>query len=103
MQDILETVAQLSRPKLLVRSAKSAAQHYKRDRDLPRLLPGQRPHKHAATILKLMELEQGFDDRRRAHEAHQLDGAGYLAADHLDVLIALVGEVQLLRAAHQEF
>lgn len=96
MQDIFERLAQLKRPKLLVRAAGTGAQHYDRGRDLRRLLPAEvQPQKHTAIILKLMDLERDFDIRRRTH------GAGYSPADHLDVMIALVGEMQLLRTAHR--
>ena len=96
MQDILNRVAQLNRPRLLVRTAKAAAMDYQRDRHLARLLPGKRTARHSEAILLLLELEHDFNDRRRAN------GAGYSLADHLDVMIALVAEVRLFTAAQQD-
>jgi len=95
MQDILNRVAQLKRPKLLVTAARSGAAHYARDRHSARLLPSQRPRKHAAILIKLMEMECDINDLRCAM------AASYSPLQHLDVMIALVGETQLLRAAHQ--
>ncbi|CUJ24577.1 DUF6477 family protein [Cognatishimia activa] len=96
MQDIMNRVARLNRPRLLVRTAKAAAMDYKRERHLARLLPGKNVARHSEAILLLLELERDFDDRRRAN------GAGYSLADHLDVMIALVAEVRLFRSSQQE-
>lgn len=96
MQDIMNRVARLNRPRLLVRTAKAAAMEYQRDRHLTRLLPGKKMSRHSEAILLLLELERDFDDRRRAN------GAGYSLADHLDVMIALVAEVRLFTTAQQE-
>lgn len=90
MQDVLKRVAELNRPKLLVRTAKSAVKDYRRDTHLARVLRGKASKHHSAAIHMLLDLEKEHNDRRLDH------GAGYSLADHLDVSIALVGEVQLL-------
>lgn len=93
MEDIAARAARLSRPRLMVRAARIGAQTYCRSRHLRRLLgfgPLPRP---GQAVLKLMEIEEDMDCRRRSGDA------GYSLARHLDVLIALTGEAQLLQAA----
>ncbi|UZD91968.1 DUF6477 family protein [Cognatishimia activa] len=90
MQDVLMRVAQLNRPKLLVRTAKSAVKDYRRETYLARLFPGKAAQKHGAALQLLLDLENEHNDRRLHRRA------GYSLADHLDVLIALIGEFQLL-------
>lgn len=90
MQDVLTRAAQLNRPKLLVRTAKSAANHYRREVHLARLFPGKTNKHHSAAIHMLLDLETQHNNQRIHH------GAGYSWAEHLDVLIALVGEIHLL-------
>ncbi len=93
MEDIATLAARLSRPRLMVRAARIGAQGYSRNRHLRRILGyGSLPHPGQA-VLKLMELEAGLDEDRRANDA------GYALTRHLDVLIALVAEIQLLQAA----
>lgn len=96
MQDVLTRVAQLNRPKMLVRAAKSAVKDYRRDIHLTRLLPGKFSKQHSAAIHLLLDLEDQHNDRRINR------AAGYSLADHLDVLIALVGEVQLLSSLRDD-
>lgn len=90
MQDVLDRVAALNRPKLLVRAAKSAACDYRRVPHLARLLPGKATPAHSAAIHSLLDLERAQNDCRLRQ------GAEYCLTSHLDVLIALVAEVQLL-------
>ena len=44
--------------------------------------------------MQLIELERGLNDQRTS------DDAGYSLSRHLDVLIAMMGEAQVLRATH---
>lgn len=99
MQDVLTMVEQLKRPALLVRSARMGLDLYNRGPHLGRILgPGPLP-RHAAAILALLEREEELDTARRAH------AATYALAEHVECLIALMGEARLLsamRAAPQE-
>ncbi len=93
MQDLMSMLNALRRPQLLIRAARIGAQDYRRDRHLQRLLGYGTLPRPAAAILRLMEIERMLNDQRRE------DDAGYSLPRHVDVLIALMGEAQLLRAA----
>ncbi len=91
MQDALSRLAALRRPRLLVRTARIGAGGYCRDKTLHRLLGyGSLPNPTAA-ILKLLEMEYDQNARRLAGDA------AYTMTRHLDILIALMGEANLLR------
>ncbi|MDE4174517.1 DUF6477 family protein [Phaeobacter sp. PT47_59] len=91
MQDVLSRLAALRRPRLLVRTARIGASTYARSQSLHRLLGyGSLPNSTAA-ILKLLDLEYDLNDRRLSGDA------AYTMARHIDVLIALMGEANLLR------
>ncbi|MCF6231924.1 MAG: DUF6477 family protein [Rhodobacteraceae bacterium] len=91
MQDVLSILNSLRRPRLLIRAARVGAQDYSRKRHLQRLLGYGPLPRTVAAIMHLIELERGMNDARK-------DGdAGYSLPRHLDVLIAIMGEAQLLR------
>ena len=92
MQDVLSMLNALRRPRLLIRAARIGAQEYCRDRHLRRLLGYGALPRPAAALMRLIELERGQDEQRRD------DDAGYSLTRHLDILIAMMGEAQLLRA-----
>ncbi|MBE1282300.1 MAG: hypothetical protein GJ676_03215 [Rhodobacteraceae bacterium] len=92
MQDLLTMLTTLRRPRLLIRAARIGSQDYKRDRHLQRLLGYGNLPRPAAALMKLMELEREMD------EARKKDEAGYSLPRHLDLLIAMMGEAQLLKA-----
>lgn len=95
MQDALSRLAALHRPRLLVRTARIGAAAYLRDKSLHRLLGyGSRPSPSAA-ILKLLDMEYELNNSRLLHEAT------YDMHRHIDVLIALMGEANLLRLSKQ--
>lgn len=86
----------LRRPRLLIRAAKLGVKEYDRTRHLRRLLGHDLPGHPGAAILRLMEIEQDFDVQRRQ------ENGSYSLSRHLDVLIAIIGEAQLLMAAHPD-
>jgi len=96
MQDIQRALGALRRPPLLVRAARLGAPRYNRSTALPRLIgPGPLPPVSEA-LAQLIEIESAQDAARR-------DGkATWRAADHLAVLIAVLGEARLLDDAPQE-
>ncbi|MDK3020342.1 DUF6477 family protein [Pseudodonghicola flavimaris] len=91
MKDIHSLLAARRRPRLLLRAARIGARDYRRGAHLPRLLGyGQLPAT-APALLRLLEIEDEYDSQRRAGDA------GYSLVRHLDVLIALIGEAELLQ------
>lgn len=92
MQDIMSMLNALHRPRLLIRAARAGATEYNRNRHLQRLLGYGALPRTAQALLRLIELERGLNDQRKD------DDAGYSLPRHLDVLIAIMGEAQLLRA-----
>lgn len=92
MIDLPSLLSARHRPRLLVRAARLGARDYRRAAHLPRLLGyGPLPASGPA-LLRLLEVEEDHDSQRRAGDA------GYALARHLDVLIAIVGEAELLQA-----
>ena len=92
MQDLLSMLSVLRRPRLLIRAARLGAREYSRDRHLRRLLGYGALPRPAAALLRLMELERSLNESRCANEA------AYSLPRHLDVLIAMMGEAQLIEA-----
>lgn len=92
MSEVLNALARLRRPHLLVRAARHGLADYERGRDLARLLrrPGPPPPEEAVRALIAAEAE--------LEQARTARGARYSAARHVDVLIALMGESSLLAA-----
>ncbi|MDP5216309.1 DUF6477 family protein [Ruegeria sp. 2205SS24-7] len=93
MQDLTTMLSTLRRPRLLIRAARHGVQEYSRDRHLPRILGYGTLPRPAATLMRLMELERELNEQRRS------DDAGYSVIRHLDLLIAMMGEAQLLKAS----
>jgi hypothetical protein len=94
MQDIHTLLANLNRPRLLMRAARIGAQDYRRAGHLPRILGyGQLP-RHGETLMRLVDIEAQLEEQRKAVDAT------YSLIRHVDVLIAIVGEARALRATH---
>ena len=93
MQDLLSMISSLKRPRLLVGAARFGVDNYDRDACLPRLLHCAAAPKPGKAILALLELESAHNDRRKSKLGD------YAVAQHVAVLIALMGEARMLRAA----
>ena len=93
MQDILGLMDQLKRPKLLIRAARLGAEAYHRDTHLPRLLGYGRLPRTGDALMQLMQREAVLNDQRKSGSAN------YALTQHLDLLIAMVGEARILRAS----
>lgn len=93
MQDILSMVAALRRPRLLIRTARLGVDAYRRDGHLQRLLGYGTVPRSAPALIRLIEMEADENDLRRTGDA------AYSLARHVDLLIAMMGEARLLRAA----
>jgi len=94
MQDILSRAAQLKRPRLLARAGRIGADDYRRETHLPSVLGTSRLPRSGAAVMKLLEMETTLNEQRLA------DASDYLLHEHIQVLIALIGETRILRATH---
>ena len=93
MLDILDRIAHLRRPRLLVRAARFGVDDYRRETSLPRLLGLPSPSRPTEAIVRLLDQEAGHDERRRGQ------ATDYAVARHIEVLTALMGEARQLQAA----
>lgn len=87
MSDIGSTLKSLKRPGILVSAARKGLEHYRRDRDLTRILRGERSTRAAAE--RLLATEARIEETRRAG-----DGT-YSVSAHIAVLTALIAEARL--------
>ncbi|EAR52273.1 hypothetical protein OG2516_02514 [Oceanicola granulosus HTCC2516] len=93
MQDLFTKAAALKRPKLLVSAARFGLEDYRRDTHLPRILRSAGAPRTGVALVRLLELEESLNARRNT------GAADYSIARHVEVLIAIMGEARLLRAA----
>ena len=84
-----------TRPRLLLRAARAGAALYRRERDLPRLLPGMSPAGRRARDVadRLVPLEAALDAQRRAGSPN------WSARRHVAALAALLAERAAAEAA----
>ena len=94
MRDLIGMISALTRPGILVRTAKIGADEYRRDVHLRRILKSEAPAKTGEAILRILEIESEINERRIANHAE------YSVAEHVEVLIALLGEARIHRAAY---
>lgn len=92
MTDLMSMLKNLHRPRLLIRAARFGTPNYSRKRDLQRLIRTTSLPSPAQAVAKLMSEETVLEDKRCTGDA------SYSIARHVSVLIALMGEVRLLRA-----
>jgi len=92
MKDILGMLATLRRPRLLIRAARIGAQDYRRDH-LRSLLGYEALPRSGPALVRLIEMEASLEDNRREADAR------YSVARHVQVLVAMMGEARILRAA----
>ncbi|MCL4187289.1 MAG: hypothetical protein KJZ85_06740 [Rhodobacteraceae bacterium] len=85
-------MAALRRPRLLVRTARFALDDYRRQRDLPRLLPLAGVTAPARAVGLLLAAEAACEAMRAA------GSATYSAARHIELLTALMAEARLTAA-----
>lgn len=93
MTDFRTLLAELRRPRLLIRAARLGLGDYRRDRDLKRLIsPATPPYasEPEQTMAQLISQEGMLEENR-------LRGAAcYSVARHIEVLIALMAEARSL-------
>ncbi len=93
MLDLLSLISALNRPSLLVRTARFGLDDYCRNQHLARILRTVHLPRTGDAIMQLLEIENDLNTARIARRAD------YGIAQHVGVLIALMGEARLLRAA----
>ncbi len=96
MQDTFCKLEQLKRPRFLLRTAKLGAAEYKRSQHLRRHFAGEATPSPSEALTRLMDLEAKVESQR------QNAAATYSLIEHLDLLIAVLGEARLLRATQSE-
>lgn len=88
MTDFRTILANLRRPRLLIRAARFGLEDYRRDRDLPRFVAARTAIE--ATVAQL------FAEEERLEEIRVTGDINYPVGRHIEVLVALMAEVQLL-------
>ena len=95
MTDFRNLLSDLRRPALLLRAARFGLTDYQRDRDLKRLLRESAAGGPEKTLPRLLHEENMLEEIRRAGDA------SYSLTRHIELLIALLAEVNLLPKSHQ--
>ncbi|MDA5556080.1 DUF6477 family protein [Shimia sp. MMG029] len=95
MQGTLSQLATLRRPRLLIRAARAGTQDYTRNQHLKRVLGVTQTPRNLEALTRLMTLEAELNEERRKN------AASYSIVRHVDLMIAMMGEAQLLQATHQ--
>ncbi len=90
MTDIMQVLANIRRPRLLIRAARFGIAEYNRDRDLKRVMKTATPPSPIKAVNSLIAEEARLEETRQAGDA------AYSVARHVDVLIALMAEARLL-------
>lgn len=88
MTDFPALMAELRRPRLLIRAARFGLGDYRRERDLRRLITAPATPQEAMSAL--ISQEERMEATRRTGDA------SYSVARHVEVLIALMAELRLL-------
>ncbi|MCO4841319.1 MAG: hypothetical protein KC439_00230 [Yoonia sp.] len=92
MLDISARIAQLRRPSLLIKAARFGLDEYTRDVHLRRILKTDSIPRPAPAVMQLLDVESAINTARIEKQAT------YSVARHVDVMIALMAEAQILRA-----
>ena len=93
MSDPHDQVATLRRPQLLIRAARLGLADYSRSRDLCRLMRVTSAPSPARAVAKLIDAEGEMEATRRQGDV------SYSVARHVELLIALMGELRLMARA----
>ena len=88
MTDFRTILSNLRRPRLLIRAARFGLEDYRRDRDLRRLL--------SIATSPERSVPQLFAEEERLEQIRQTGNLSYPVTRHIEVLVALMAEVQLL-------
>lgn len=91
MTDVRSLLAELRRPRLLIRAARHGLADYRRERDLARIMAVPQAPAPERALPRLVSEEAMLEAMRQA------GGTGYSLGRHVDVLIALLAEAALMR------
>ncbi|WP_039018061.1 DUF6477 family protein [Halocynthiibacter namhaensis] len=91
MTDLMTFLNTLRRPRLLIRAARFGLTSYSRERDLLRLVNDEKLPGPGRAVTQLMNVEGDMEERRKTGDA------SYSIARHVELLIALMAEIQILR------
>ncbi|MGB0900581.1 DUF6477 family protein [Halocynthiibacter sp.] len=92
MTDLMTLLNALRRPRLLIRAARFGLTHYSRDRDLTRLVQDEKLPGPGRAVTQLMNVENDMEEKRKTGDA------SYSIARHVELLVALMAEIQILRS-----
>ena len=90
MTSTTDMLKSLRRPRLLVRAARFGLSEYNRDKDLKKLMKTSTTPSPSQAVDGLLVTEAQLEDTRKSGDA------SYSCARHVEVLIALLAELQLL-------
>jgi hypothetical protein len=90
MTDFRTLLADMRRPRLLIRAARFGVADYRRDRDLHRLINASPRATPEAALPQLFSAEEQLEETRRAGDA------AYSVSRHIELLIAMIAEARLL-------
>ena len=93
MCELTRALRQMERPALLVRAARCGVPDYERKRDLRRLTRVAVPKSSRRALTSLLALEERVEHRRVTGDAN------YSMTRHVDLLIAVMAEAQLMEPA----
>ncbi|MCF2903932.1 DUF6477 family protein [Octadecabacter sp. CECT 8868] len=96
MEDVLTQISRLNRPKLLVSTARHGVEDYNRVVHLRRLLKCETIPGPSQAIMRLMDIEATTNDHRLN------DSAEYSIARHIELIVALMCEAQILKRSNAE-
>ncbi|AOZ69402.1 hypothetical protein LPB142_08820 [Rhodobacter xanthinilyticus] len=90
MKDLSDLIANLRRPRLLIRAARFGQTDYNRARDLRRLMQAQ------AVPGPEQALERLIEEEAKLEASRQEGAANYSLMRHIELLIAMMAEARLL-------
>ncbi len=90
MNDLTDVLANLRRPRLLIRAARHGMADYRRDRDLKRMIDAHGVTAAEVALPRLFRVEEQLERTRKNGDA------GYSLGHHIEVLIAIMAEATLL-------
>lgn len=93
MIDILSRLECLRRPRLLITAARFGSMDYRRSRDLARILQSERMIGPVEALTLLIDIEDELEEQR------QTDDGRYNLTRHVLVMIAIMAEARMVRAA----
>lgn len=96
MEDIVTRAERLKRPSILVKAARIGLKDYNRIVHLRRLLKTDKMPGPVQATTRLLDLEAHTNELRRSGHAE------YSVAGHIEIIVAILAEVQSLQAARRE-